>query len=527
MTYSTKHQYLLLALGWVLLFTAWWVPYLSLLSLFALVPTMLVVGNQAMAKNANRWLWLVMYLFFFLLSSVALYWLYQAYSPWKAILTCLLFGGILTLFYRLSALVFRWSSLAGLAAIVFGILSHDLLHLKVDFGFPVFSFGHFFRHSPELVQWYTITGALGGSLWVASSNAVLAFAILRKSKSAFLSFLLLAFVPVALSLGPMRSDSFATGTLGIAAVHTNYDPYTRSETMEGHQVAEEVFACYPSEDGPLPKLIVLPEGSIKDRGWLANLDTWNSSRIINKWISDQSTAVDVLATAISYQEYRKRRTKKTLPIGVTSYENSNAAYFKHNTAIFFDGTQHISYRIKQHLVPVEEYLPLANLLGARPILGELADNFTHPGTGVTKVFNTKTAGLTVGSLICYEAAFSSKAAELARLGATVLTVQSEEGWFHHPTVAREFGAMCSLRALETGRYLIKASNRGLSAVYDPAGKVILEKIGHQSEILDARINPISEPTFYTQYGDYLGWLGVFAWLILLPFSLLKRSTKNI
>lgn len=528
MTYLTKNKYLLLGLSWVLLFVAWWVPQLSLLSLMALAPTLLVISRHTSSTNANadRWFWPVMFVFFFLLSSATLYWLYEAYSIWKAVLTCLLFGGILTGFYRLSALVFRWSALAGLAAIVFGMLSHDLLHLRADFGFPVFSFGHFFRHSPELVQWYSITGVLGGSLWVVGSNAVIAFAIMRRSRAAFLAFTVIAIAPIILSLGPLKWTPFSAATVGVAAVHTNYDPYTRSKTMEGHQGVEEVFDDYPSGEERPPELIVLPEVSIKDKGWLEDLDTWKSSGIINEWINRQSTTVDVLAGAMSYREYPRRANKETLPVGVTAYEDVNTAYFKHNTAIFFNGSGNIPYRIKQHLVPVEEYLPLVNLLGVRPWLGKLADNFTHPGNGTTRVFRTRTAGLTVGSLICYEAAFSSKARDLVRLGATVLAVQSEEGWFHQPTVAREFGAMCSLRALETGRYLIKASNQGLSAIYDPSGRVMYDTDGHRSEIVSAHITPLNEPTFYTKSGDYLGWLGVVAWLILLPTSLLEKSTKN-
>ena len=80
----------------------------------------------------------------------------------------------------------------------------------------------------------------------------------------------------------------------------------------------------------------------------------------------------------------------------------------------------------------------------------------------------------VGSLICFDSIYESTALDSVRRGAQLLAVSTNDSWFQDSRGVWMHNAQSSLRAIETGRYVVRAGNTGVSSVIDPTGQVTAE-----------------------------------------------------
>ena len=122
---------------------------------------------------------------------------------------------------------------------------------------------------------------------------------------------------------------------------------------------------------------------------------------------------------------------------------------------------------KQHLVPFGEYVPLKTLLFFVGPLVEAVSDFS-PGTGRRR--RAEVDGQPVSAAICYEVVFG----ELARqrpwsTGSQLLTTITNDAWYGRSSAPWQHFEQASLRAIEQGRYLVRAANTGISGIVDPDG----------------------------------------------------------
>ncbi len=149
-----------------------------------------------------------------------------------------------------------------------------------------------------------------------------------------------------------------------------------------------------------------------------------------------------------------------------TYEITPAGQY--NVLDFFrpDGTLERTYR-KRRLVPFTEHVPFAML---RPLLGWIpwvADisNFTE-GTQPQIV---SIGGLRFGPIICWESAFSGLAAAEVRDGAAALIVSTDDAWFGTTAGPYQHAQIAQMRAIETGRWIVRAASTGISGIVAPSG----------------------------------------------------------
>lgn len=124
---------------------------------------------------------------------------------------------------------------------------------------------------------------------------------------------------------------------------------------------------------------------------------------------------------------------------------------------------------KQKLVPFGEYVPMESLLRG------LIDFFNLPmsefSRGSTDQKLLQVADTTIAPYICYEVVYPDFAAQLAT-GSGLLVTISNDTWFGKSIGPVQHFQMARMRALETGRYLIRATNDGISALIDNHGNVV-------------------------------------------------------
>ena len=119
---------------------------------------------------------------------------------------------------------------------------------------------------------------------------------------------------------------------------------------------------------------------------------------------------------------------------------------------------------KVHLAPFGEYMPFDQFF---PFLRQIVPVDVDAGTDqrVLPMRNFK-----VGPLICFEVLFAPMAERLCEMGADMLAVVTNLGWFGMSNAASQELELARLRAIETRLPVIHAANTGLSGVFDPYGR---------------------------------------------------------
>jgi apolipoprotein N-acyltransferase len=161
---------------------------------------------------------------------------------------------------------------------------------------------------------------------------------------------------------------------------------------------------------------------------------------------------------------------------------------------------------KINLVPFGEYVPPIFAFVNR-ITQETGDFI--PGTEV-KVLHAGHDRL--GVFICYESAFPDLVRQFSRQGANVLVNLSNDGYFGRSAAREQHLLIARMRAVENRRFLIRATNDGLSAVIDPSGRIIQTIPPYQQLVAPIRYGTIEETTFYSRHGDWFAWTCLFAGL---------------
>jgi apolipoprotein N-acyltransferase len=121
----------------------------------------------------------------------------------------------------------------------------------------------------------------------------------------------------------------------------------------------------------------------------------------------------------------------------------------------------------------------------------------------------------LGMAICFESVFPEIARQAVRDGATLLVVITNDAWFDGRAAPAQHAALAPFRAVEEGRYLIRAANQGFSAIIDPRGRTLDELPLGRRGILTARVAPIRGLTVYARIGDAFGWAVVLVSVMLL------------
>lgn len=188
--------------------------------------------------------------------------------------------------------------------------------------------------------------------------------------------------------------------------------------------------------------------------------------------------------------------------------NTHAVY---NSALVL-GAERGIYR-KNHLLPFGEYMPLQPLSGwVLNSIGIRLDDFTSGGDQQPLL---KAAGHKFNTSICYEDAFGSEA--IRHLAETTYLVNlTNDGWFGRSLEPHQHLQMARMRAIETGRYMLRATNTGLTAIIAPNGRVMKQAPLFETASVTDRIFPMSGLTPYARLGDKV----IILFLILLLAGLL-------
>jgi apolipoprotein N-acyltransferase len=175
-----------------------------------------------------------------------------------------------------------------------------------------------------------------------------------------------------------------------------------------------------------------------------------------------------------------------------------------------------SFYVKRHLVPFGEYFPVPSFVRAWMRLQSLPYVDAEPGAADQPPLNL--AGERIAVTICYEDVFGAE--QLGALPeASLLVNVSNDAWFGDSIAPHQHLQIARVRAAEAGRYLLRATNTGITAIVDPRGLIVARAPQFEPTVLTGVVQGFSGRTPYAAWGNYPVVLGALLLLLAqLPIT---------
>ena len=362
-------------------------------------------------------------------------------------------------------------------------------------GFPWLFAGYGHIHT-WLSGWAPIASVYGIGLLLAFSAAVLALFMRRafaswKSASA-LSLLAAALLtwPAGLLLSKVDWTESTGEELTVGLVQANipqdkkWQPEFRGETIRRYQSATEALHREKVD------LVIWPEAALP-------LLYHHAPNLMDALQNNaQETGTDLI-TGILYdteEDYRR---------------------VVHNSAVVF-GTESQLYH-KRHLVPFGEYVPLEDWIRGTIEFFNLPTSFIRPGPEGQQPLQA--GGVSWAPLICYEIVYPQLVSQSSG-DAQVLLTLSNDAWFGRSIGPLQHMQMAQMRALETRRYLVRATNTGVTAIVAPDGSITEQLPQFEQATLTGEVQGRNGYTPFMLIGVW--GLVALAALMLVVAALLQR-----
>jgi apolipoprotein N-acyltransferase len=166
---------------------------------------------------------------------------------------------------------------------------------------------------------------------------------------------------------------------------------------------------------------------------------------------------------------------------------------------------------KVHLVPFGEYLPFPQVFGFAGGLTKEVGEFQHGASHAP----LDAGGEGLGTFICYESIFPDEVRLGPLQGAQVLVNLSNDGWYGDSGAWKQHLQQTQMRAIENGRWLLSATNTGMTASIDPFGRIVAASPRKVRTALAAPYAQSAGTTFYTRHGDWFAYLCAIISLVAL------------
>jgi apolipoprotein N-acyltransferase len=200
--------------------------------------------------------------------------------------------------------------------------------------------------------------------------------------------------------------------------------------------------------------------------------------------------------------------------GIPFMDPESKKYF--NSVIVIGKTPDIYH--KRHLVPFGEYLPFDHWL--RPLLDFIQIPMSDFSAGHFAQPLIRAGGIPIGISICYEDVFGEEVIEALPQAQLLLNV-SNDAWFGDSLAPHQHLQMARMRAMETGRYMLRATNNGISAIINEKGKIVAQLPQFEPRALSGRARLFSGATPYVLYGNKV--IVILCFLMAVISTVLEKS----
>ena len=508
------------------------IPWLTPLFFIGFVPLLIVehkISTTDYTYKKNRLTFHYAYISFCIYNIIATWWITNTHFM-SGFLAIFLNAFLMTIPF----ILFRWTKKQfgeklGYASLVIFWLAFEFLNHRWDLAYPWLTLGNGLGLTPFLIQWYELTGVLGGSLWILLSNLFIFYCIRDnnlKQKSGWtlqnlskpLSYLL---IPILFSLSFYLFRNVKEGqSVKVLVTQPNLEPHFGYYNLSKADRFQHYMNIVSGQLHDSLDYLVYPETSFNGIWLYSKVNNNNINSIEENFsirrirqLTNLYPQLHFVAGISSYQQFLSKED-------YTPYTRIDEymAYDAYNAAIQVTSKiDTIPHYVKSKLVPGAETIPFKEILG--PIQG-IVSNLGGVNGSLAKqkertVFvNSKHKDVKVAPIICWESEFGEHITEFVKKGANVLFIMTNDGWWDNTTGHQQHFGFSIMRAIETRKYIARSANMGNSGFIDPMGRCLDKtKYGIQSN-LEMSIPTVDGQTFYVKYGDYIGRFCLFLAIII-------------
>lgn len=520
---STKLR-LTLSLVSALLLTSGWVGAGALPLFVALVPLLLISAQYSASwRDALRMMgWAL--LTFVVWNVATVWWIWNAtpigpiaatvFSTWWSLAAFMLYH------------IISKHAPKGLAYIFFIVawISGEYLYIEAPaLSFPWLVLGNGFSNDTWAVQWYEITGVLGGSLWVLTVNVLAVQSLLTMRKRAWVVTTLALVAPMAASLvlyelySPEREKYTSKNKVCISVVQPNVDCYEKFNTDAAWQQENLISLLHETPDSA--QFVLMPETSLSAMLHEGHIASEPVVRRFADALAAHNSDAMLITGCETVRIYGTERGSETA-------RRSGGTYYDiYNASIGIDSAAHaLPVHHKGKLVVGVETIPawlreggifaidLGGTVGQLGI-GKTARPFAHND-------------IRIAPAICYEGLYGNFLGEFVRNGAEVIGVVSNDGWWGDTPGYRYLFSFCRLRAIEHRRDIARSANTGISGFINMRGDDISKMGWNERGVQTTDLRTNHHLTFYTRHGDYLGRISLYIALLCLLYCVAYNAKKR-
>jgi apolipoprotein N-acyltransferase len=457
------------------------------------------------------------------LFGVGISWISVSFSylsdwpKWIGIFPTLAFACFLSIFTGLFSMAFSRflmtrQNLNPFVFASFWVLS-EMLRGVLFTGFPWLNAGYALTQTWIARFYAPIVGQIGLS-WLLAFSAVLMLNLLRQLKKSHQSpqffrqnhalplmplmqgFFILVFIGLPLTLPPIDWTQASSKPFRFALIQPSIEQKLKWDPDHAHSIRRQYKTLTEQAlaSSFKPQLIIWPEAAIPDffdaeQNYILNID------------------------ALIHQH------KAEWILGLLTRFKTDDDMTYHNSVLGLGQTN--NWYHKQKLVPFGEFIPFADWFSkSLPILNTYFESF-DAGPHNQPAFITS-FGQT-SPLICYEIVYADFVRQRAENSHWLLTL-SNDAWFGKSLGPYQHLEIAQMRSIELGRYLVRSTNSGVSALVDHRGQ-ILKKTGlFTSEILEGEITPMIGQTPFAKWGNMP--TGIMICLTLI-YALIRCWPRNL
>jgi apolipoprotein N-acyltransferase len=339
---------------------------------------------------------------------------------------------------------------------------------------------------------------------------------------AFTDSWLAGYAPVAGVYGISLAAAMLAGA-GVALVRGNFATRVLAVLLAAAVLGGGLLLSRVSWVAPLDRelRVALVQGAVpQDRKWL--LEQLEPTKDLYRDLSLPYLDYDLIVwpeAAIpsmvdaEYEYLEQMRTEAgergaAIMLGMLEYEPDSGSYFN---SLLVLGEPPSIYR-KRHLVPFGEYFPVPEFV--REWMRLMSLPYVDISKGSSRPEPLEVAGLYAAASICYEDAFGNEQ-RVFLPQANLLVNVSNDAWFGDSIAPHQHLQIARMRAIEAGRFMLRATNTGVSAVIAPDGRLLGVSPQFETDVLTASIRPYTGATPYVLIGD--------SWLLLVALAALAVS----
>jgi len=386
-------------------------------------------------------------------------------------------------------------------SILFGVT--EFIRGSILTGFPWNLIAFSFSESIYFIQILSVIGTYSFNLICISLFTLPAIFILNNSRKAMVVCLFFIIVSVGfLIFGSIKINNFNSlesinNNYRIKAISPNISLdrfYSKKDELK--IITELIELSAPTKNEPT--IFLWPEGIIPD-SYIRDMDIYKSLFANN--FGDN----DIIIMGLNSKE---------------SKENENL--FFNSMAVFNSELDLLKKYNKVNLVPFGEFIPFENILklvGFKTITNEYQ---SYSRGNVRKPFKIKNnkIDLDLLPLICYEIIYSGKLSKNKNFD-YIINI-SEDGWFGDSIGPKQHFSNSIFRSIESGKYVIRAANNGISAIINPVGIVEQKTESGSTGYVELLESKSFKSTLFMAYGNKIFLILILLYIFLI-FSFIKLT----